>query len=301
MQREEFFAWLWRKFAERGLLGVHEGTVLSEQAAAEGEGTESWTVDAGEAPRERDWIATVRLADAELYFATREQASEALAELRELAGLVFSEAPLEEQLPEDWDAKWKREFTGIEIGPWKVIPPWKAGQRLGTRDLVINPGAGFGTGTHETTQLCLQAIAVARLGQPAGNPWRALDFGSGSGILSIALARLGAEVDGVEIDELAIDNAVENAKLNATAIRFSRFLEEGRGPYDLVVANILRPVLLEFAERLCARRARGGALVLSGLVATDVPEVSVRFSALLGREPSVHTLGDWRALVWAGA
>jgi ribosomal protein L11 methyltransferase len=130
-----------------------------------------------------------------------------------------------------------------------------------------------------------------------------LDFGSGSGILAIGAARLGAVVEAVEIDALASAHAERNARANAVVdrIRHARTLEDTRGSFDFVVANILRSVLLEFADALVARLASRATLVLSGLVSTDVPQVSVRYSALLeGLRPEVYERGDWRALVWRG-
>ncbi len=167
---------------------------------------------------------------------------------------------------------------------------------------MLSPGAGFGDGTHETTQLCLQAISA--FAPRDGRPWRVLDFGSGSGILSIAAARLSASVDAVEIDDSARKHSLENARLNGVAerIRFAPALPCPAERYDLVVANILRPVLLDFADALVARRANRGTLVLSGLVATDVPEVVSRFLLLVnGRRPDLHSRGEWRALVWRPA
>ena len=187
---------------------------------------------------------------------------------------------------------------GVVIAPrWRVIPVLGADEGDEIR-LLIDPGPGFGDGTHETTQLCLQAIAALA---PRSRPWRMLDFGSGSGILAIGAARLGAVVAAVEIDALAGAHGERNARANCVEdrIRHARRLEGTRGPFDLVVANILRSVLLEFADGLVACLAPGATLVLSGLVSTDVPEVSVRYRSLLGNErPEVYERGDWRALVW---
>jgi ribosomal protein L11 methyltransferase len=197
----------------------------------------------------------------------------------------------------------------IDIPPaWSIVPPSDAAtandavtaKDVGLR-IVIQPGAGFGNGTHETTRLCLQAVSA--LSPRGGKPWRMLDFGSGSGILAIGAAKLGATVAAVEIDELALENAAENARLNAVAdrIRYSRTLDGVGGPFELVVANILRGVLLEFADELVTRLAPSGpaTLVLSGLVSTDVPEVSARYASLLGgRRPEVYERGHWRALTW---
>ena len=168
--------------------------------------------------------------------------------------------------------------------------------------IVLEPGVGFGSGGHETTQLCLQAIYALYPRERQG--WRLLDFGSGSGILSIAAAKLGAEVAGVEIDELAIRDAARNLALNGAQqrVRFARSLDELSGSFELVVANIKLAVLSQFAESLVARLAPGSPLVLSGLVGTDVPSALARYAPLLGgARPEIYERGEWRALVWRGA
>jgi len=166
--------------------------------------------------------------------------------------------------------------------------------------ILIGPGPGFGDGTHPTTQLCLQAITALA---PSGRPFRMLDFGSGSGILSIHAARLAGEGDAIEIDPGAIEHARRNALANHvdTRIRHAQALDAAPGPFDLVVANILRGVLLDFAAALVARLAAGGTLVLSGLISTDVPETTACYVPRLGgARPEVYERGEWRALVWRG-
>jgi ribosomal protein L11 methyltransferase len=191
--------------------------------------------------------------------------------------------------------------AGVEIAPrWRIVSAPGA-ERDDRVELVIDPGPGFGDGTHETTQLCLQAIAALA---PRAAGWRMLDFGSGSGILSIGAAKLGAVVDAVEIDALALVHGERNAHANGVAdrIRQARTLEETRGPFDFVVANILRSILLEFANALVTRLTPGATLVLSGLVSTDVPQVSARYASLLqDQRPEVYERGEWRALVWRRA
>jgi ribosomal protein L11 methyltransferase len=214
----------------------------------------------------------------------------------------------------------------IEIAPfWRIVPSSGMGEvdpravgRCATHPphdgmssvpLIILPGTAFGDGTHETTQLCLQAIAAlapraaADSRQRFAQSWRMPDFGSGSGILAIAAAKLGATVEAIEIDEKAIEQARENARANGIWDRVvcARSLESACRPADLVVANILRSVLLAFAEQLVSHLADRATLVLSGLVSTDVPEVAVRYGALLdGRRPEVYERDHWRALVWRG-
>jgi ribosomal protein L11 methyltransferase len=167
--------------------------------------------------------------------------------------------------------------------------------------LVLLPGPGFGDGTHPTTYLCLQALAALA---PRAESFQMLDFGSGSGVLSIGAALLGATVDAVEIDPHAIAHAERNARASQVAdrIRHARSLDDAKGPFDVVVANILRSVLLDFGAALVARLAPGATLVLSGLVSTDVPEVAASYARRLGgQRPEVYERGEWRTLVWRRA
>jgi ribosomal protein L11 methyltransferase len=143
----------------------------------------------------------------------------------------------------------------------------------------------------------LQAIAALA---PRGRPWRLLDFGSGSGILSIAGALLGATVDAVEVDPGARDHAERNFHASGVVERVrSREMLPSTGSFDLVVANILRAVLIEHAHDLVERRGREGALVLSGLVSTDVPEMIAHYAPELGgARPEIYERDEWRGLVW---
>lgn len=306
MSRDDFFVWLWNELGDEGLLGVNEGTMLSEEAAQEGLETESFTIDAALAPRERDWMAVRAKSDAELYFDSEEGALRARVKILKLTDHVEIGA-VEKQEPQDWDAQWKASFQGVSVPPfWDVLPPWVEGNPTPEKKILrLNPGAGFGTGTHETTQLCLTLIGeLSQIRSLAGA--RVLDFGSGSGILSIGAALLGADVHGVEIDPLANENATENLRLNSIGLKVCfvrQFQELGEPPeldqsYDLVIANILRPVLIEFAPTLVKRLKPNGILLLSGLMEMDLPEVVATYSKLIGRGPEIRTLNEWRALRW---
>jgi ribosomal protein L11 methyltransferase len=305
IERHVFFDWLWGRFSEDGLLGVHEGTLLSEEAVEQGLEMDSWTVDSAEAPPGRDWVGSLDESHAELYFSSIESAKRASDYLKAIEGLQVGE--IRELENEDWDANWKASFLnegkGVEVPPyWRIVPPWVESSNFPPKDhlIRINPGAGFGTGTHETTQLCLQAIGEYSQQLPLDQR-AALDFGSGSGILSIALAQLGAHVDGVEVDALAVDNARENSALNQVddRIRFSSSLKEKTTTYSWMVANILRPVLLAFADRLIERLDKNGILVLSGLIASDVEPVVAEYSKKLHMPVTkIYEKGEWRALVF---
>jgi ribosomal protein L11 methyltransferase len=172
----------------------------------------------------------------------------------------------------------------------------------GAIDLVCEPGVGWGTGAHPTTQLCLQAVAAFA---PRLRPWRMLDFGAGSGLLAIAAAKLGAHVLAVEIDERGLQHGARNARTNHVEdrIQFSNVLDPRSGLFDVVAANILRRVLVQHASPLTSVLSPGGAMILSGLVSTDVPEVHAAFSACLGgRRAQVHERQEWRAVCfWPAA
>lgn len=169
---------------------------------------------------------------------------------------------------------------------------------FGTAKIMLADSRAFGDGSHETTRLSLEAVGALA---PRSQGFRLLDFGSGTGILAIAAAMRGACSIGVEIDEAALAVSQENARLNGVEERvmFVRTLDEATGTFELVVANILCGVLVAFADALVSRVAPDGALVLCGLVATDVPVVVAAYAPLLGRRrPEIYERGEWRALVW---
>lgn len=187
----------------------------------------------------------------------------------------------------------------IRVAPrWEVVPadaevdPFAFTIRLGA-------GSGFGDGSHPTTALCLQALSALA---PRASAFRLLDFGSGSGILSIAAAlHLAALVDAVEIEPRAVEHAERNFVLNGVEGRVRQLtaLPLASERYDFVVANILRSVLIANAPELTRLLAPGGRLVLSGLVSTDLPEVSAVYGALLGGlRAEVYARDVWRALVF---
>jgi ribosomal protein L11 methyltransferase len=264
--------------------GTTEGVLLAEQAHDRGYETESWVLDAGEAPHERDWLAREKILELIAYFKTEKAAGAALAWLnREYQLPKPPRIELEDE--QDWNATWKKAFTGIDVDEnLRVLPPWHEewlaiadkvsdGTQKYNGILAINPGAGFGTGTHETTQLCLKTLR--KLGDLTGKT--VLDFGSGSGILGIAAALQGAKVYCVEVDKLANDNAFENAKLNGVQDRIQileHIPQEIRGgKVDVLVANILRPILIQFAPEIKDCLKAKSELVLSGLIESDVAQV----------------------------
>ena len=169
-------------------------------------------------------------------------------------------SPVEEV---DWQAKWRASFTPVKISPrFVVAPPWDAPEGA----LIIEPGLGFGTGSHPTTRSALAAVDDLADGLRT-----ALDVGCGSGILGIAAAKLGMSVQGIDIDEPAVRDAAHNAALNGVSATWStRPIQSLDTPCDLVLANLHAELIVSMAPDLL--RLTGKWLVLAGiLVDREVP------------------------------
>jgi ribosomal protein L11 methyltransferase len=179
----------------------------------------------------------------------------------------------------DWGESWKEGLKPIRIGRVFVRPSWASAEvPAGCVEVVLDPGMAFGTGTHPTTALCLAALDEALAARPG---CAVLDVGTGSGLLAIAAARLGAgRVVGTDNDPVALRVAAENAGRNGLSVRTSDGSPSGTvdlsltgagltglaGPFQVVVANILANTLEEMAPELVRLVAPGGALLISGIL-----------------------------------
>ena len=201
----------------------------------------------------------------------------------------------------DWAAAWKAHFPVIRVGRRIVIKPTWRRHRAAADDVVIalDPGMAFGTGLHPTTRLCLLGLeALADRGMVAGA--RVLDVGSGSGILSIAAARLGAaDVLAIDIDPVAVESTAANARRNrlGTVIR-SRLgsLPTGEPAVDLVVANLIASVLVRLAGELAAATPLDGRWLASGIFRDREPDVVAAFAAAGLETTDRWVEDDWVAL-----
>lgn len=175
---------------------------------------------------------------------------------------------------QDWVRLTQSQFAPVEITPefW-IVPTWHEPPSQARQIIRLDPGLAFGTGTHPTTRMCLRWIAAH---PPQAR--RVLDYGCGSGILAIAAARYGAaRVDAVDIDPAAVASAMANARLNGVQLN-AGLPELARGPYDLVLANILATPLKLLAPLLCSQVAAGGCLALAGILERQTDELIAAYA-----------------------
>jgi len=197
-------------------------------------------------------------------------------------------------VPDDWEERWKAFHRPLRLGDRLVVrPPWEpaGGVPPGAVDVVIDPGRAFGTGSHATTRLCLELLLEI---PPRG---ALLDLGCGSGVLAIAAAKLGFHpVVALDHDPAAVEAARDNARVNGVGIQVGRAdLRSDALPWaDVVLANLLRPLLLTWAERMERTPRR---IVASGLLAGEEDEVAAAFGRRGLRELARRRAGDWAALV----
>jgi ribosomal protein L11 methyltransferase len=202
---------------------------------------------------------------------------------------------------EDWADAWKKHYHPVRLGQRILIRPLWVEIEPEDDDIVIalDPGMAFGTGTHPTTQLCLEALE-----RQVTNSIDVLDLGCGSGILSIAAAKLGAgKIVAVDIDQLAVDATVENAIVNGVADKIHTYrgtLETvitSARRFDLVVVNILAKIIIEMCDHHLGDTVRpGGKAIFSGIIEeqTEAVEAALRKTGL---EPTArYQQADWMVI-----
>ncbi|MFL5817675.1 MAG: 50S ribosomal protein L11 methyltransferase [Conexibacter sp.] len=206
------------------------------------------------------------------------------------------------ELPDDWSERWKQFHHPLVLGERLAVrPPWE--QPLGTDvELVIDPAQAFGTGAHATTRLCLELLLSLADASPERGPL--LDLGCGSGVLAIAAAKLGFEpVAAVDFDPLSVEATAANAAVNDVTLDVARCdLRSDPVPAaPIVLANLLRPLLLDYARVLGtgAGPEAPRTLVASGLLTHEADEIAAAFAALGLREQDRRERGEWAALLLA--
>ena len=206
-----------------------------------------------------------------------------------------SEAPIRSRHTDDnsWQLGWRAFFKPTEVAPGVIVrPPWSDATEAKI-DIIIDPGLAFGTGTHATTQLAAQLLIKSLEGQSS---LKILDQGCGSGILSLIAAHLGHTVTGVEVDPMATRSANDNLPLNNFSSENIKFIVADTVPqntYDLVIANIIAPVLIDLAPQIKA--ACQSTIILSGLLKDQESQV---LKAYVGWRPIERiNYGEWLGLI----
>lgn len=206
---------------------------------------------------------------------------------------------------QNWMEAWKQHYKPILIGQGLLIlPAWMESPEPKRVPIKIDPGMAFGTGTHPTTQLCLELMEKAAARQPFS---RVIDVGCGSGILSIAALKLGADsVLGVDIDTESVKNSRENADLNGIGdellLGLGSVTEILNGAFPmrsapLVVANILGPILIRLFDAGLADLVQpGGEIILSGILDHQAESVIAAGEARGLKRNEMIQMGDWVAI-----
>jgi len=195
----------------------------------------------------------------------------------------------------DWLEEWKQNWQPVEIGRFVIAPPWSNLDDVHDRLIIrIEPGMAFGTGTHETTRLCLQAIEKHFTGGSF------LDVGTGTGILAIAAAKLfpEARIEACDTDEMAVAIARENAVANGVADQIdlrAGSVEQSTASADLVCANLTADVITQILPSLVSLTC--GKLILSGILETQIEMVQAGLHDNGIDEFEIEQDGEWVALI----
>ena len=198
---------------------------------------------------------------------------------------------------EDWQNGWKKFYHAMDIGERLAIVPGWEDYDTDRIKIVMDPGMAFGTGTHETTSLCLETLdSLVKGGE------RVLDIGTGSGILAIAALKLGAEVaEGVDIDPMCVRTAGENAARNGVTEHFKVLIgdlsDKASGTYDIICANIVANAIKALVPGVPALLKKDGVFMASGIIDTRRDEVieAVKAAGLCVRQ--VKEKNGWVCLV----
>lgn len=199
------------------------------------------------------------------------------------------------EVPDDWADRWRDFHKPLLVGERLWLRPSWEGPREGAVDVVVDPGQAFGTGAHPTTRLCLELLLELAAAGEAHGPLT--DLGTGSGVLAIAAAKLGWDpVSGYDHEPSAIEAAAANAQGNAVQLHLEQINLREHLPElaGTTVANLTAPILLAIASQLSGAPS---TLVCSGLLPSELDEVSDAFAAADLRESDRRREGDWAALL----
>ena len=225
--------------------------------------------------------------------------NEKLVELKEM-GIDLGEAKVEHEkmYEEDWANTWKQYYKPSKVGEKIVVKPiWEEyEQKEGELVVNLDPGMAFGTGTHETTRMCIQALE-----KYVKEESTVFDVGCGSGILAIAAAKLGAKLAvGVDLDPVAVESSIENVgynNLNNIEILYGNLVEVIDGKADIVVANILAEIICILTDDVKRVMKDGGVFITSGIIHDRVDMVCEKLEATGFEVIEKNRDGEWNCIV----
>lgn len=201
---------------------------------------------------------------------------------------------------EEWATAWKKYYNPVKISErFTIVPTWEDYTPVSSDELIIelDPGMAFGTGTHPTTVMCVQALE-----RTVNEGDTCVDVGTGTGVLSIAAAMLGAsKVTALDLDEVAVQSAVLNIKLNkvheVVNVSQNNLLDGIEGPADIVVANILAEVILRFTDDVAKVVKPGGYFIASGIIQQKKQQVREAIEKVDFTIQETLVMEDWVAFI----
>ncbi|MGH4118870.1 50S ribosomal protein L11 methyltransferase [Clostridium sp.] len=199
---------------------------------------------------------------------------------------------------EDWENNWKKYYKPTKVGEKVVIKPiWEEYNKKSDEVIVeLDPGMAFGTGTHETTRMCIKALE-----RHVDKDSTVFDIGTGSGILSITAAKLGAvKVIGVDLDPVAVVSAKQNVSyndLNNIEILYGDLMEVVKGKANIVIANIMADIIMFLTEGVKPFIIEGGYFISSGIILSKKDEVLDKLKSCGFKIEEINIEGEWVCIV----
>lgn len=263
---------------------------------------EVWNLDPKDFPKKGAEVTGYFQEDQDL-LEVLELLNERLTDLKIFGVLtVDPEITVEQKNETDWSLKWQEYYAPIQISRFlKIIPQWfdqeNEIENGAVQPIILDPGLAFGTGQHPTSLLALQALEIVlREGDDV------IDVGTGSGILAIGAARLGARrIRAYDLDEVAVKSAIENVSLNdltdVISVEANNLLEGITGQVDVILANIVSDVILMLMPDVGKHLKDNGYLVLSGIIVNRKDEIEASFAGYGFELVQNINMNDWHAYI----